>query len=148
VVRPFVKFAARIDTIARMPFLVEKALRTAVAGRPGPVYLDIPADMLESALAPQDLPHVGTPLFIGAAGARATLPLDTDAKQISVARPLSGASHADPLLIKKTLELLQSAKKPLVIIGKGVSYARAEVAMRKFIGTLPTLSSSVHGTYR
>ena len=38
--RPFVKYAARIDNVKRIPYLVEQAVRISMYGRPGPVYLD------------------------------------------------------------------------------------------------------------
>jgi 2-hydroxyacyl-CoA lyase 1 len=38
-VRPYVKYAARFDSVERIPFYVEKAVRTSMAGRPGAVYL-------------------------------------------------------------------------------------------------------------
>ena len=48
-VRQYCKFAARPPTIDQFPFFLDRAIRIAVSGRPGPVYLDLPGDMVNSA---------------------------------------------------------------------------------------------------
>lgn len=44
--KPHVKLALRITSLKQIPFLVEKAVRYSMSGRPGPVYIDIPGDIL------------------------------------------------------------------------------------------------------
>ena len=46
-VAPFVKFYANIDSVDRIPFFVEKAIRTSLYGEPGPTYLDIASDIID-----------------------------------------------------------------------------------------------------
>jgi 2-hydroxyacyl-CoA lyase 1 len=44
--KPYCKFATQIKQIQLIPFLVEKAVRMSLAGKPGPVFLDLPGDVL------------------------------------------------------------------------------------------------------
>lgn len=106
--RPFVKYAARPDRVERLPFYVEQAVRTSLYGRPGAAYLDLPNDII-----------VGS----------------SDASRIAWRErcPDPPAAHADPAAVEKALELLQRAERPLVIVGKGAAYARAEHEVREFI---------------
>lgn len=106
--RPFVKYAARPDRIARVPFYIEQAVRTSMYGRPGAVYLDVPADILSSQI---DVKSITSPPFC----------------------PDPPRPQADPDSIKQAIDVLKSARRPLVIIGKGTAYARAEDQVRAFI---------------
>jgi 2-hydroxyacyl-CoA lyase 1 len=87
-------------------------------GRPGPTYLDFPGDLLSSS-CPGDQIHFTAP---------------------APSPPSTVAPEAE---INRAIELLQSAERPLVIIGKGAAYAHAEENIRKFIATtkLPFLPS-------
>ncbi|WP_260482288.1 thiamine pyrophosphate-binding protein [Sphingomicrobium flavum] len=69
---PVAKWAARIDDAARIPEYVARAFRTATAGRPGPVVLEIPEDMLRDEVEALDrpaLPPIAQPPCAGAVGA-------------------------------------------------------------------------------
>ncbi len=116
--RPFVKYAARPDRIERLPFYVEQAVRTSIYGRPGASYLDLPNDLIVGKIEEGDV-----------------------AWQPRCADP--PAAQADPVAIERALDLLRSAERPLVIVGKGAAYARAEQEVRDFIETtrLPFLPS-------
>ena len=46
--RPYVKLSLRITNLKQIPFLVEKAVRHALSGRPGPVYIDAPDNILQA----------------------------------------------------------------------------------------------------
>eukprot|EP00742_Colponemidia_sp_Colp-10_P002328 GILJ01002484.1.p1 GENE.GILJ01002484.1~~GILJ01002484.1.p1 ORF type:complete len:578 (+),score=93.01 GILJ01002484.1:237-1736(+) len=109
-VRPFVKWAARPESIARIPFYIEKALRTAVNGRPGAVYLEFPGDILAGRVEESAVQWVH--------------------KSHPVPRCL-----ADPRAVVNALDLLKTAKNPLVILGKGAAYDRAEEAVHQFLET-------------
>ncbi len=116
--RPFVKYAARPDRIERLPFYVEQAVRTSIYGRPGASYLDLPNDLIVGKIEEGDVawpPRCADP----------------------------PAAQADPVAIERALDLLRSAERPLVIVGKGAAYARAEQEVRDFIETtrLPFLPS-------
>ncbi len=109
--RPFVKYAAQVESVERIPYYIEQAVRISMYGRPGPVYLDLPGDIItgtveeESVASALGAPRVADP-----------------------PRPL-----ADPQAVEAALAVLRSAQRPLVIIGKGVAYARAEDEVREFI---------------
>jgi 2-hydroxyacyl-CoA lyase 1 len=106
--RPYVKYAARPDKVERLPFYVEQAVRTSICGRPGATYLDLPNDII-----------VG----------------ETDEEQVAWKPrcPEPPATQADPASIERALETLRGAERPLVVVGKGAAYARAEHEVRDFI---------------
>jgi len=53
--RPFVKLATRPDALARVPASIEKCVRTAMYGRPGAVYLDLPNDIITGEVSEQEV---------------------------------------------------------------------------------------------
>ncbi len=109
-VRPYVKFACVLDSVDRIPFLVHRAIRYALAGRPGPVYLDLPGNIVNTAataFALDDIPFA--------------------------VMPPPSRGMADPQQVEVAAAALMNAQRPLVIVGKGVAYARAEQQMRSFI---------------
>jgi acetolactate synthase-1/2/3 large subunit len=85
---PIAKWAARIDDARRIPEYVARAWRVASAGRPGPVVLALPEDMLRDEMAVPDRPAV-PPLV----------------------------EHPDPSAIATLFELLKDAAAPLAIVG-------------------------------
>ena len=106
--RPYVKYAARPDRIERLPYYVEQAVRTSIYGRPGATYIDLPNDLI-----------VGK--------------TEEDSIDWRTPCPDPPAAQADPTAIEKALETLRGAERPLVIVGKGAAYARAEHEVRDFI---------------
>ncbi len=106
--RPFVKYAVQVDRVERIPYFVEQAVRMSMYGRPGPVYLDLPGDIIDGTVEEEAV--------------RFPPPI-ADAP-----RPL-----ADPAAVEAALETLRSAERPLVIVGKGAAYARAEREVQDFI---------------
>lgn len=116
--RPWVKYAAAVDRIDRIPYFVEQAVRTSIYGRPGPVYLDFPGDIItgkvDDETAPQRPPLAEAPRFF-----------------------------ADPASVEAAVAALKTAERPLVIVGKGAAYARAEDEVREFIEStqLPYLAT-------
>jgi 2-hydroxyacyl-CoA lyase 1 len=116
--RPFVKYAARPDSVARLPYFVEQAVRQTIYGRPGAAYLDLPGDIITGSLDEEQVkfpPRCPDPARPGAA----------------------------PESIEAALAALKSAERPLVIVGKGAAYARAEDEVRQFIEStrLPFLAT-------
>ena len=101
---PHTKIAVRaqLDTIPRS---ISEAFRSAWYGRPGTGFVDLPADVIQG-LVPESKPLKMLP-----------------------AAPRAGP---DPQRIAEAAELLRFAKAPLVVLGKGAAYARAE----KHIGQL------------
>ena len=86
--RPIAKWAARIDDARRIPEYVARAYRVATAGRPGPVVLAIPEDMLRDEVETPDRPCVP---------------------------PLAEAP--DPGAVQALFELLKEATNPVAIVG-------------------------------
>jgi 2-hydroxyacyl-CoA lyase 1 len=106
--RPFSKYAARPDSAERLPFYIEQAVRTSIYGRPGAVYLDLPNDIISAELS-------------------------DDALRFPARCPDPPRSQADPQAVSDALQLLRQAERPLVVVGKGAAYARAEAGVRRFI---------------
>jgi acetolactate synthase-1/2/3 large subunit len=71
--RPLAKWAARIDDAARIPEYVARAYATAMSGRPGPVVLALPEDMLVDTAEAIDRPRVRPPVQPACAMAMASL---------------------------------------------------------------------------
>jgi oxalyl-CoA decarboxylase len=108
--RPFTKAAFRVDRPQDIGLGVARAFRAAGSGRPGGVYLDLPADVL-----------------------RATIP--ADAGQASLFQTIDPAPMQLPApgSIARALDLLADAQRPLIVLGKGAAYARADDSIRSFI---------------
>jgi 2-hydroxyacyl-CoA lyase 1 len=115
---PFCKFAHGVEHVHRIPFYVEKAVRQSIYGRPGPVYLDMPDDIICGEIDEADVPQVATI----PEPPRTTAPMEN---------------------VEAALDLLETAKRPLVIVGKGMGWSRAEDEVRAFIDRtkLPFLAS-------
>ncbi|KAJ0414980.1 thiamine pyrophosphate enzyme, N-terminal TPP binding domain-containing protein [Aspergillus carlsbadensis] len=93
--RPLTKFAHRVTNAEDAPRIVSLAVRTALAGAPGPVLLDFPIDVLFSPVH-EKLISWG-----------------------SISSPLSYAPGPHIEAVTKAVELLQAASRPAVIIGSG-----------------------------
>jgi oxalyl-CoA decarboxylase len=120
--RQFAKAAYRINKAADIGIGIARAIRAAVSGRPGGVYLDLPAQLLTQTL--------------DAAKGQASLVKVVDAAPRQLPAPES---------VQRALELLKGAKKPLVLLGKGAAYAQADADIRAFIETsgIPFLPMSM-----
>ncbi|HEY6759815.1 MAG TPA: thiamine pyrophosphate-binding protein [Baekduia sp.] len=107
------RWGAVVRDPARLPALVHRALREALAGRPGPVHLEIPADVL-TAEAEYDLALLGAPL-----------------ERVVPAPPCAAADA-----VARAADLLLTAERPLVIAGGGVARADAAVELRAVVDAL------------
>ena len=105
---PFCKFAHAIEHVHRIPFYVEMAVRNAIYGRPGASYLDIADDII-------------------------TGKVDESRVEEPARCPDPPRTQAVPQDVEKALDVLRSAERPLVVIGKGMAYSRAEDEVRAFI---------------
>ncbi|KAI8324444.1 2-hydroxyphytanoyl-CoA lyase [Martensiomyces pterosporus] len=105
--RPYAKYSARPPSIEQIPSTVERAFRYAVAGRPGATYVDLPADYIQGAADTAKVANAGE--------ARNTF------------------AQADPSDIEEAARILAQAKSPLLIVGKGAAYARAESEIRELV---------------
>jgi len=106
VIRPMVKKALVCLKTARVPEFVEMAFRHAESGRPGPVYLEIPVDVLNAGVEEAAVQRAVTTV---------------------VSRPVDLAG-ADRLL-----EMIGEARKPVIIGGTGIWQADAGDSLRRFI---------------
>jgi oxalyl-CoA decarboxylase len=108
--KPYAKASYRINKAEDIGIGVARAIRAAVSGRPGGVYLDLPAQLLAQTL---DAAH----------GKRSL---------VKVVDPVPRQIPA-PDSIERALNLLRGAKKPLILLGKGAAYAQADATIRAFI---------------
>ena len=110
IAKPLCKTAFRVLHAADIGIGVARAIRAAVSGRPGGVYLDLPAKLFGQVMDAE-------------AGARSLVKvIDAAPAQIPA-----------PSAIKRALDVLKSAKRPLIILGKGAAYARADDEIRAFV---------------
>ena len=110
VAKPLAKAAFRVLHAEDIGVGVARAIRAAVSGRPGGVYLDLPAKLF--------------PQSIGAEAGRKTL--------IKVVDPAPKQMPA-PDAVQRAVDLLRSAKKPLIILGKGAAYAQSDADIRSLV---------------
>src|SRR6201996_8117322 len=110
VAKPFCKAAFRVLHVADIGIGVARAIRAAVSGRPGGVYLDLPAKLFGQVMD-------------AAAGEKSLV------KVIDPAPAQIPSSEA----VKRALDVLKSAKRPLIILGKGAAYAQADDEIRTFV---------------
>jgi len=106
---PLTKWNAVVHDPRRMPELARRAFREALSGRPGPVHLDIPQDVLS---APTD--YADDEFDLAPARYRATL----------------GPRPAAPL-VAQAAALLRGARRPLIVAGGGVVTSGASDALRR-----------------
>ncbi|WQD27444.1 oxalyl-CoA decarboxylase [Hafnia alvei] len=110
IAKPFVKASYRVNKPEDIGIGIARAIRAAVSGRPGGVYLDLPASVLEAALKETD---ADKSVFVVVDPAPDMLPSKKS--------------------VDKVLQVLSEAKKPLVILGKGAAYSQSENEIKKFI---------------
>jgi oxalyl-CoA decarboxylase len=110
IAKPLCKAAFRVLHAEDIGVGVARAIRSAVSGRPGGVYLDLPAKLF--------------PQSIDAAAGKASLikVVDPAPKQI----PAQDA-------VKRALDLIKGAKKPLIVLGKGAAYAQCDADIKSFV---------------
>jgi oxalyl-CoA decarboxylase len=110
IAKPLCKAAFRVLHAADIGIGVARAIRAAVSGRPGGVYLDLPAKLFSQVMD-------------AAAGEKSL---------VKVIDPAPAQIPA-PDAIKRAVDVLKSAKRPLIILGKGAAYAQADDAIRTFV---------------
>jgi thiamine pyrophosphate-dependent acetolactate synthase large subunit-like protein len=118
VFRPITRWAERCYDPRRIPEFVDAAFRYAFGGRPGPVYLDMPGDILY-----RDVPD-GSVRWTPGPGAGAA----------PRRRPAG-----DPAAVDQAVALIAASERPIVLSGSGVLWAEAETELRAFVeaGRIP-----------
>jgi oxalyl-CoA decarboxylase len=108
--KPYAKAAYRVNRAEDIGIGIALAIRAAVSGRPGGVYLDLPASVLS-----------------------ATLDAETAARSlVQVVDPVPRQIPAAES-VERALDVLAQAERPLIILGKGAAYAQADADIRAFI---------------
>ena len=110
VAKPLCKAAFRVLHAADIGIGVARAIRAAVSGRPGGVYLDFPAKLFAQVI-------------------------DAEASAKSLVKVIDPAPAQIPApeAVKRALDVLKSAKRPLIILGKGAAYAQADDQIRALV---------------
>jgi oxalyl-CoA decarboxylase len=110
IAKPLCKAAFRVLRAADIGIGVARAIRAAVSGRPGGVYLDLPAKLFGQVM-------------------------NADAGQKSLVKVIdpAPAQIPAPAAVKRALDVLKTAKRPLIILGKGAAYAQADEAIRALV---------------
>jgi oxalyl-CoA decarboxylase len=110
IARPLCKAAYRVLHAADIGIGMARAIRAAVSGRPGGVYLDFPAKLFSQIM-------------------------DAEAGRKSLVKVIDAAPAQLPAAaaVKRALDVLKTAKRPLVILGKGAAYAQADDAIRALV---------------
>jgi len=110
IAKPLCKAAYRILHAQDIGIGIARAIRAAVSGRPGGVYLDLPAKLFPQVMTAE-------------AGAKSL---------VKVIDPAPAQIPA-PDAVQRALDVLKGAKRPLIILGKGAAYAQADDAVRKLV---------------
>jgi oxalyl-CoA decarboxylase len=110
IAKPLAKAAFRVLHAEDIGVGVARAIRAAVSGRPGGVYLDLPAKLF-----PQSM--------------------DAEAGRKSLIKVVDPAPKQIPApdAVQRAVDLLRSAKKPLIILGKGAAYAQADADIQALV---------------
>ncbi|XP_012154414.1 2-hydroxyacyl-CoA lyase [Megachile rotundata] len=106
--KPYCKYAARPPSAVLIPLHVEKAVRLSTYGRPGAAYLDFPATILNQSVDEEKILKVAV-------------------------CPPPPLIFPDRQLVQQAASLLMRARKPLLIVGKGAAYSRAENEVRNLV---------------
>jgi oxalyl-CoA decarboxylase len=110
IAKPLCKAAYRVLHAQDIGIGIARAIRAAVSGRPGGVYLDLPAKLFGQVI-------------------------DADKGKMSLVKVIDAAPAQipSPDSVKRALDVFKSAKRPLIILGKGAAYAQADDAIRSFV---------------
>jgi thiamine pyrophosphate-dependent acetolactate synthase large subunit-like protein len=105
-----VKYADRVHNLKRLPQQINFAFQRALAGKPGPVYLDFPGDVLYTAVdeSEVDWSYMGRPMIN--------------------ARP-----YAEPKALNALVDAIREARQPVIVSGSGVLWSHAWGEMRQFV---------------
>jgi oxalyl-CoA decarboxylase len=110
IAKPLCKAAFRVLHAQDIGIGLARAIRAALSGRPGGVYLDLPAKLFGQVM-------------------------DAEAGRKSLVKVIdpAPAQIPAPAAVARALDLLKSAKRPLIILGKGAAYAQADDAIRALV---------------
>ncbi len=110
IAKPLCKAAFRVLHAQDIGVGIARAIRSAVSGRPGGVYLDLPAKLFSQTMTAE-------------AGKQSLIKV-VDAAPRQLPAPDS---------VQRALDLLKGAKRPLILLGKGAAYAQADADIRALV---------------
>ncbi|MFI5318272.1 MAG: thiamine pyrophosphate-binding protein [Myxococcota bacterium] len=105
--KPVCKWTGQVDATERIGEWIHLALAKALDGRPGGVYLDFPGHLVSRRVAEETVRYYSAP---------------------EITR-----MHPDPNAIARAADLLESAERPLVLVGKGAAWADARAALTRLV---------------
>ena len=110
IARPLCKAAYRVLNAEDIGIGIARAIRASVSGRPGGIYLDLPAKLFAQVM-------------------------NSDVGESSLVKVVDAAPRQLPApdAIDRALDVLKEAKRPLIILGKGAAYSQADDAIRELI---------------
>ncbi len=116
--RPITKHAMSVNTAERIPELMRHAFRIAMSGKKGPVFVDIPRDVLNNQTIDAEI-------------------------QAPESYRVQHRPPGDPALVRRAAELLRSAQRPLIIAGGGINHSEAseEVVNLSELLSIPMVTS-------
>ena len=110
IARPLCKAAFRVLHAEDIGVGIARAIRSALSGRPGGVYLDLPAKLFSQ-----------------------TMTADAGTKSLIKVVDAAPRQLPAPDSVQRALNLLKSAKRPLILLGKGAAYAQADADIRALV---------------
>ncbi|WP_291844838.1 oxalyl-CoA decarboxylase [Bradyrhizobium sp.] len=110
IAKPLCKAAFRVLHAADIGIGFARAIRAALSGRPGGVYLDLPAKLFGQ-----------------------VIDADVGARSLVKVIDAAPAQIPAPSAVRRALDVLKGAKRPLIILGKGAAYAQADDDIRAFV---------------
>jgi acetolactate synthase-1/2/3 large subunit len=107
VIAPITKWAKTATNVNRIPELVDVAFKTALAGSPGPTFLEFPVDVLTSSCREDGVKFLDSPMNLRSMG--------------------------DPAAIQEAASLIANAKRPVIIAGSGVRFSESTDTVRDLV---------------
>ena len=108
---PITKYNYQVNNLEDLPKIIKEAFYIATTGRPGPVVIDIPKNISQGLLEPV---HLDKNFKVHLQGYQPTI-------------------YPNPLQVVKLLESIKQAKKPVVLAGAGVLFAKASTELKQFV---------------
>ena len=122
IAKPLCKAAYRVINAEDIGIAIARSIRASVSGRPGGVYLDLPAKLFSQVM-------------------------EFDLGQESLVKVVDSAPRyiPDPNAIDRAINVLRHAQRPLIILGKGAAYAQADDTIKELIekSGIPFLAMSM-----
>ncbi len=106
--RKVTKSAVLVESTARIPELMATAFRIARTGRPGPVYLDLPSNVIGGSVEEEEV-------------------------RWPASYYTKAASQGDPDSVKRAAEILLKAERPAMLVGKGVRWSEPTRELRQIV---------------